>query len=164
MVSIKKTKAFTLIELLVVVAIIGILAAVGVVAYNGYTSAAKISATKANHKIVVKFFTNTMQLVSLSSSNTILQYWQYPQCTHKDSGFSPSTDVGSYSASYTNKFRCEIKNAFDNKDGFTIQKSGIPTVVGRMNIWPDMGASSITFNTRWGTGANEYLTNVIYKP
>ena len=47
-------RAFTLIELLVVVAIIGILAAVGVVAYNGYTKSAKTSVTKSNHKLVVK--------------------------------------------------------------------------------------------------------------
>ena len=47
-------KAFTLIELLVVVAIIGILAAVGVVAYNGYTSSAKVATIKSNHKLVIK--------------------------------------------------------------------------------------------------------------
>ncbi len=43
-------KGFTLIELLVVVAIIGILAAVGVVAYSGYTKSAKIKAAQQNLK------------------------------------------------------------------------------------------------------------------
>ena len=47
-----KRNGFTLIELLVVVAIIGILAAVGVVAYNGYTSAAKVNTAKANLKTI----------------------------------------------------------------------------------------------------------------
>ena len=52
----KNNKGFTLIELLVVVAIIGILAAVGVVAYNGYTNSAKINAAKSNQGAVTKYF------------------------------------------------------------------------------------------------------------
>jgi len=42
-------KGFTLIELLVVVAIIGILAAVGVVSYSGFTNAAKKNVAITNY-------------------------------------------------------------------------------------------------------------------
>ena len=51
----KKEKGFTLIELLVVVAIIGILASVGVVAYNGYTESAKKAGVASNHANIMKF-------------------------------------------------------------------------------------------------------------
>ena len=50
-----KQNAFTLMELMIVIVIIGILATVGMVMFGGQAEKAKIAASKANHKQVVKF-------------------------------------------------------------------------------------------------------------
>ena len=68
----KNKKGFTLIELLVVVAIIGALAAVGVVAYNGYIGAARENSTKSIHNSVTKYIANERGKCALDESASIM--------------------------------------------------------------------------------------------
>ena len=69
-------KAFTLIELLVVVAIIGILAAAGVVAYSKFNLAAKKSATIQQYKSFVSLMESQLTLCYLGDSTMKLMYKQ----------------------------------------------------------------------------------------
>ena len=95
-----KPKGFTLIELLVVVAIIGILSAVGVVAYNGYTSGAKKSACKGNFKAMVKtVYENVMwceinPTIDIAWNAQVVQTWtcgDYPG--HQQRGRTPEEQL-----------------------------------------------------------------------
>ena len=79
----KNNKGFTLIELLVVVAIIGILAAVGTVAYQGYTEGAKKNAAKSNHAAVVKYIVAEDQKCTLNG-NTGTAMGGKLQCKDRD--------------------------------------------------------------------------------
>ena len=80
-----KRNGFTLIELLVVVAIIGILAAVGVVAYNGYTSAAKVASVKQNFKLIEKYTSAELMKCQIGHDVIFLDSKNKVDCSGLDS-------------------------------------------------------------------------------
>ena len=106
----KNNKGFTLIELLVVVAIIGILAAVGVVAYNGYTKSAKINAAKSNQGAVVKYLAAEIQKCNMGTETTAMS-----------GNLTCSTDMGSAT---TIAEKAELALA-DFKNPFTPSSAGV---------------------------------------
>ena len=124
-------KAFTLIELLVVVAIIGILAAVGVVAYNGYTSAAKKNATIQQWKIASKFIQNKLKMCDLEGGTVKLSNSRSINCniTNNASGVNSMADI------FMNYFLDQgFENPYDKNQPAVVRTGGGGGVNGRIRL------------------------------
>ena len=186
-----RIRGFTLIELLVVVAIIGILAAVGVVAYNGYTTSAKITATKQQHQTIKNFIKASYGLCALGNNYIVMKTcdngsWS---CKGLKVGSTPPGIVnrpckygaGSASnSSYHFAFHfnySQMKNGWglngstgssvggNMKDQCCMMRSGDPPL-GRTHIWSSYPQSKIKVKTNIGDkdGNNSYVYDEIDWP
>tara|TARA_B110000971_G_scaffold18636_1_gene17103 strand:+ start:100 stop:609 length:510 start_codon:yes stop_codon:yes gene_type:complete len=157
-------KAFTLIELLVVVAIIGILAAVGVTTFNGFQEKAKINALKANHKFAVKFIST--ELTKAIYFNEYKGSTSPKKCETKKYSSDPGNEFYySKNRLHNTIFMCltEFPDIYPNplrpKDGGGGFEPYVgPTPAG--DLWVGRTTCSyksgkISCYARWGSGAND---------
>ena len=158
-----KIKGFTLIELLVVVAIIGILAAVGTVAYQGYMNATRVAVTKYNHKLVVKVIQAEIARCIIGEDPK-LSYGINLKCDEiresriSNPWFLATKFAQHFSIIHENTGEREWKNEFDGGTGVQPTKNtecnlntfGQISIAGREN--------KIIVITKYGTGNSDCLS------
>ena len=138
-----KKKAFTLIELLIVVAIIGILAGVGIPMYNGYMATAKVQSSATNHANVKSFVAATLTKCSTGSTYVMLGT-SNRQCSQSASAW----------ASY---FRTYFNSINKNPYGGNAITTSSSQRLGETNIASSGNRIAIRTNIGTESGANAYL-------
>ena len=162
-----RNKAFTLIELLVVVAIIGILAAVGVVAYNGYTASAKASTTKANFKLVTNYVRSEVIKCEMGSSFIMDKLVDCSDRAGANFIYQDAINMKNRTVSF---FQKKIKNPYTNGNGI-VNNSGIPDNdkeigeihIGSMSGSPEYLNFSVCFKSPCSNADNR-IFETVYLP
>ena len=126
-------KGFSLVELLVVVAIIGVLAGVGVVGYQSYTESAKKSVAEANYNSVKRFVETELTLLnnSVQSTSAAIKTGQSaPGCSSSTVYSIKSTDLDDFLTGVACYFgtggsgNMGFKNPFDAAGGLGVTWDG----------------------------------------
>lgn len=126
-------KGFSLVELLVVVAIIGVLAGVGVVGYQSYTDSAKKSVAEANYNSVKRFVETELTLLnnSVQSTSAAIKTGQTaPACASSTVYSIKSTDIDDFLTGVSCYFgtggsgNMGFKNPFDAAGGLGVTWDG----------------------------------------
>ena len=130
---------------MVVVAIIGILAAVGVVAYNGYTASAKANATKTMHSQAVKYISAEIQKCSLGESKFMGTNQDCPATAAKavSGAVNTMTDKNPYNTA---------NNAVASSGSF---------VAGQVSVSSSGTTVTVKTCTKSGCGSSDQLTATI---
>ena len=131
----KNNKGFTLIELLVVVAIIGILAAVGTVAYTGYTEGAKKNSAKSNHASVVKYIAAEDQKCAMSAGKVFGVTAVYDNTTaNSATQFNCDTRTGASIAKAAETALADFKNPYSTTNSAVRDSSVAHAAKGDMGF------------------------------
>ena len=154
---------FTLIELIVVVAIIGVLSAVGVVAYNGYTSTAKKNAVKQMHSQTVKFI--KAEMLKCDIGETTVMNGNLDCDERFDSGEIGAAIQASFEGKFLNPFVSYRENAVagqgPHQNGVCIVEYNSGGILVS-NIDSDSGGTLVRVSTCYGETTRLYNEWIVY--